>query len=99
MIYFEYRVLRSVSVPNTACTRPLHEHQGRDGGTAASLRAHALRAVRQLVWLGVGSVTMTLSHPAHQPLSPLPPSSPLAGRCAGVLTQYPGKLRRGIPHS
>jgi hypothetical protein len=44
---------------STACARPLGEHQdcrpekhrGRDGGTAAPRRAHALRAVRQFAWL------------------------------------------------
>ena len=33
---------------------PDQERRGRGGGTAASLRAHALRAVRQFAWLGVG---------------------------------------------
>ena len=40
--------------------------RGHGGGTAASLRAHALRAVRQFAWLEVGSVKLALSCPAHQ---------------------------------
>ncbi len=31
--------VRQTKAPNTACTRPRGEHQGRDGGTAASQRA------------------------------------------------------------
>ena len=38
------------------------EHRSRGGGTLRS--AHALRAVRQFAWLGVGSVKAGLSHPA-----------------------------------
>ena len=44
--------------PNTACIRPLHEHQGRDSGSR--------RVFKQFSWFRVGSDKATLSHPAHQ---------------------------------
>jgi CubicO group peptidase (beta-lactamase class C family) len=46
------------------------KHRGHGGGTAASQRAHALRAVRQFVWLEVDSDKVTLSHPTHQRVTP-----------------------------
>jgi hypothetical protein len=52
--------LRSVHpIPDKVC-------RSRSGGTTASLRAHAIRAVRQLVWLEVESDNMALSRPIHQ---------------------------------
>ena len=44
--------------PNTACTRPPHEHRGRDGGI--------LRVFKQFAWLGVDSGKAALSRPTHQ---------------------------------
>jgi hypothetical protein len=47
-------------------------HQCRcGGGTAASLRARALRAVRQFARLEVDSDKMALSRPAHADAIPL----------------------------
>jgi hypothetical protein len=53
---------------NTACTRPLGEHQDYRGGTAA--RRDCVRVFRQFAWLGVGSSKMALSPPAHQRVTP-----------------------------
>jgi len=44
--------------PNTACTRPPHEHRGRDGGS--------LRVFKRFSWLEVDSVKLALSRPTHQ---------------------------------
>ena len=56
------------------CTRSPEEHPGWRGGTAASQRAHALRAVRQFVWLEAGSVKAALSRPGRAPgWCPIPP--------------------------
>jgi hypothetical protein len=44
--------------PNTACTRPRHEHAGQAGGS--------LRVFKQFAWLQVGSGKMALSRPTHQ---------------------------------
>jgi hypothetical protein len=54
---------------NTACSvHPIpEEHRGHGGGTLRS--AHALRAVRQFAWLGVGTVKAALSRPTHLPLT------------------------------
>src|SRR5215208_3823483 len=64
------------------------EHQGRDGGTAASLRAHALRAVRHFAWLGVGSVKVALSRPRRAPgWCPIPPTSTPQKACGAYPTR------------
>jgi hypothetical protein len=52
-------VFRSERQANTACTRPLDEHQDGRGGT---LR---VRVFRQSAWLAVGSGKVALSRPAH----------------------------------
>jgi hypothetical protein len=49
-----------LKAPNTACTRPLDEHQDCRGGT---LR---VRVFKHVLWLEVGSVKMALSRHAHQ---------------------------------
>ena len=47
---------------NTACTRPLGEHQDYSGGS--------LRVFRHSVRLEVGSGKVALSRPAHQRVTP-----------------------------
>jgi hypothetical protein len=48
----------------------MHPTPGRAPGLAWWESAHALRAVRQFAWLGVGSGKMALSQPTHQQVTP-----------------------------
>jgi hypothetical protein len=55
--------LISTAVQHSVHPIPGKVRRGHGGGTAASLRAHALRAVRQFAWLEGGSVKVALSRP------------------------------------
>jgi hypothetical protein len=50
----ENDVIRINTVPNNACTR------------LVGLLLRSVRVFKQFVWLGVGSVKMAFSRPAHQ---------------------------------
>jgi hypothetical protein len=58
------RAVTNLNAPNTACTRPLEEHQDYSGGTAVLV--DGVRVFKPFAWLGVGSVKVALSRPAHQ---------------------------------
>jgi hypothetical protein len=69
-------------------TPPFGEHRGYSGGTLRS--AHALRAVRHFVWLGVGSDKMALSRPGRAPgWCPIPPASTPEGAYPQGAAQTP----------
>jgi len=57
-----YSSFNGYSAPNTACSRPLHKHQGYSGGS--------LRVFEQFSWLGVGSGKVAFPRPTHQRVTP-----------------------------
>jgi hypothetical protein len=60
--------------------RSLDEQQDCRGGTATSRRLHALRAVRQFLWLKASSVKAAFSRPTHATRRVTPTVSLLRGK-------------------